>query len=262
MKLNRQKLETELIKICDRQTLEQLSLYLFETVSSTNQALWKLIDGGTTPPLAAIAAEQTAGRGQWGRQWQSQRGGLYLSVAIAPHLKASDISHLTIFTAWGIADSLRRYEIPVFLKWPNDLILQQRKLGGIKSETRIRQKIVTHAVIGVGINWTNPVPEVGINLQSYREKIASLEQLAAIAIGGIFSGYQYYLSKGIEILLPSYLEFLESIGRKVTVNGCPGVVVGVNSQGELRVRLHSPGATTEITLPSGTISLGYDNMKP
>ncbi|MCU0535096.1 MAG: biotin--[acetyl-CoA-carboxylase] ligase [Hydrococcus sp. Prado102] len=258
MGLNLQQLETEINKLSDRHIPQQLSIHLYDAIPSTNQILWELLDRDVKPPIAAIATQQTAGRGQWGRQWESQAGGLYLSIAININIPASNAPHLTLFSAWGIANALRRYEIPVSLKWPNDLILEKRKLGGIKSETRIQQEKIAQAVIGVGINWTNPVPEIGINLQSLsRNKIASLEQLAAIAIEGIFSGYQYYLTKGIETLLPSYLDFL-NLGGKVTVNGCPGVVVGVNSQGELRVQLQSSGASTEINLPSGTISLGYE----
>ncbi|NJK49959.1 biotin--[acetyl-CoA-carboxylase] ligase [Candidatus Gracilibacteria bacterium] len=258
MGFNLQQLETEINKISDRHIPQQLSIHLYDTIPSTNQMLWELLDRNIKPPIAAIATQQTAGRGQWGRQWESQAGGLYLSVAININIPASNAPHLTLFSAWGIANVLRSYQIPVSLKWPNDLILEKRKLGGIKSETRIQQEKIVQAVIGVGINWTNPVPEVGINLQSLSSnEIASLEQLAAIAIEGICSGYQYYLTKGIETLLPSYLDFL-NLGGKVTVNGCPGVVVGVNSQGELRVQLQSSGASTEIHLPSGTISLGYE----
>jgi BirA family transcriptional regulator, biotin operon repressor / biotin---[acetyl-CoA-carboxylase] ligase len=258
MGLNLQQIETEINKLSNRHIPQQLSIHLYDAIPSTNQILWKLIDRDVKPPVAAIATQQTAGRGQWGRHWESQAGGLYLSVAIDINISAGDASHLTLFSAWGIANALRSYKIPVSLKWPNDLILEKRKLGGIKSETRIQQEKIVQAVIGVGINWTNPVPEVGMNLQSLSShEIASLEQLAAIAIEGIFSGYHYYLTKGIETLLPSYLDFL-NLGGKVTVNGCPGVVVGVSDRGELRVLLQSSGASTEIHLPSGTISLGYE----
>jgi BirA family biotin operon repressor/biotin-[acetyl-CoA-carboxylase] ligase len=231
-------------------------IYTFEQIPSTNQTLWELLEAGEIPPIAAIALEQTAGRGQWGRQWQSQRGGLYLSLAVTPQIPARDAPHLTLASAWGIATALRRQGIPSLLKWPNDLILEGRKLGGIKSETRIQQEKITQAVIGVGINWSNPVPEMGINLRSFPE-IDYLEKLAALTLEGLLSGYQRYLAEGIAPLLSSYLELLESLGRTVTVNGSTGVVVGVTSQGDLRVRLHSPGAMTEISLPSGTISLGY-----
>ncbi|WP_013321497.1 biotin--[acetyl-CoA-carboxylase] ligase [Gloeothece verrucosa] len=245
------------------QQRQQLSCYLFDRIDSTNEILAQLIEQGTQPPMVAIATEQTAGRGQWGRKWQSLPGGLYLSMALRVEIAAQDAPHLTLFTAAGIAETLRRYHIPVGLKWPNDLILKGRKLGGIKSETRINQGLITSAVIGVGINWTNPVPEVGINLQSYLQEqptasINSLEELAALTIGGILAGYERYIQKGIEIILDDYLKCLQSLGKKVMVNGSLGTVVGVSSQGELQVRLYSPGAMTQLSLPPGTITLGYD----
>jgi BirA family biotin operon repressor/biotin-[acetyl-CoA-carboxylase] ligase len=240
-----------------------MKIYHFEKIASTNQTLWQLLEQGKIPPIAAIAAEQTAGRGQWGRQWQSQRGGLYLSLALTLDIPATDAPHLTLFSAWGIAQHLRDRNLPVWIKWPNDLILEGRKLGGIKSETRVQQGKIIQAVIGVGINWTNPVPEVGINLQSFlRDRpnptLTSLEQLAMLTLDGLLWGYQRYQSGGIEAVLPGYLERLESLGRSLTVQGCLGSAIGVTSQGELRVRLHAPGATTEICLPPGTISLGYE----
>jgi len=242
----------------EHHALSPIPLHIFPTIPSTNQKLWELIDDGATIPLVAIAMQQTAGRGQWSKTWVSSEGGLYLSIAIAPNLAPDHNPHLLMATAWGIATLLRSYQLPVSLKWPNDLILARRKLGGIKIETRIFQRQVTHAVIGVGINWINPVPEVGINLQSYQqEQIPSLEQLAAITAYGILSGYQHYLSVGIEQLLDDYLEILTSLGQTAMVNSCPGEVTGVTTDGKLKVRLRSPGATTEVCLSPGQISLGY-----
>jgi BirA family transcriptional regulator, biotin operon repressor / biotin---[acetyl-CoA-carboxylase] ligase len=257
MELSREKLTRELLSLSDRE-LNSLSLHLYDTIASTNQMLWELIDNNYHLPLVAIATQQTAGRGQWGRHWQSPPGGLYLSVALKLDLAPSNAFHIIVFTACGITEALRRHDLPIYLKWPNDLILQKRKLGGIKSETRIQGDKITRAVIGIGINWLNPVPAVGINLESFTDKIDSLEKLAAIAITGIYSGYQAYLGKGIKSLLPSYLTFVQSIGQKVMVDGCPGVVIGVSDRGELQVKLQSSGATTTINLSSGTISLGYD----
>ncbi|MDY6783086.1 MAG: biotin--[acetyl-CoA-carboxylase] ligase [Cyanobacteriota bacterium] len=242
-----------------------LPLYVFDALASTNQTLWQLLEGGSNCPAAAIAAQQTAGRGQWGRQWQSSPGGLYLSLALAPNLSASESFHLTLCSAYGIASQLRRHGVPVALKWPNDLLLEGRKLGGIKIETRIQASIIARAIIGIGINWHNPVPQVGINLQSFPQ-IDSLEQLAAIAIGGTLSTYQQYQRDGIEPILASYVSVLDSLGQKISVDGCPGTIVGVESTGKLQIRLHSEGASTEIcqdtgtiSLWPGTISLGYDD---
>lgn len=267
MGLNRQEIENKLSLLCNGPASCHLPLYVFDTVTSTNQTLWELLDQGIQPPIAALAAQQTAGRGQWGRQWQSQPGGLYLSVALSPSIPAADAPHLTLASAWGIASTLRQYQIPVWLKWPNDLVLQGRKLGGIKSETRVQGEVVTQAVVGVGINWQNAVPPMGINLasfwpDSYPPSLASLEQLAAITIWGLLAGCQRYRVEGITSLLPSYLELLQSLGQSVEVEGCPGVVVGVTPRGELRVRLQSSGAATEVSLPPGAVSLGYTSTLP
>ena len=261
---DRNKYEQTFLSLSDRLNLAITPLDVLEIIPSTNQYLWELIEQKQQLPLAAIARQQTAGRGQWGkRKWQSSPGGLYLSVGIETNLRSDRYPHLIMATAWGIATTLRQYHIPVLLKWSNDLILLRKKLGGIKIETRTQQQYLTYAVVGVGINWTNPIPDLGINLRSYYQttqteaSITCLEQLTAIAIYGILSGYQYYLDVGIEKLLDGYLQLLSNLGQPVTIEGCPGIVSGVTSKGELKVRLRSPGATTEICLAPGQISLGY-----
>lgn len=239
------------------------TLHLFDNLPSTNQKLWQLIEQGAPPGTVVIAREQQAGKGQWGRQWYSPPGGLYLSMSLTPNLAAKQGAQLTMSTAWGIAQTLRQIGIPVYLKWPNDLVISKYKLGGILTETRVQQERITKAVIGVGINWINPVPETGINLQSFLEKhpglITSLEMLAALTLTGIISGYNFWQKEGITALLPSYEKLLNNINSPIEINGQPAVIVGVSENGDLRVRLNSAEETTpsEIHLPVGTISLGY-----
>lgn len=246
-------------------------LQIFPSLPSTNQTLWQLIDLIASPGTIVIATQQTAGRGQWGRNWLSTVGGLYMSVAIAPNIPISQTPQLTLSSAWGIASSLRDYGLPVKIKWPNDLILENRKLGGILTETRVKQEKISQAVIGVGINWANSVPETGINLQSFyanqpKAEISSLEMLAAIVLKGLDSAIEKLLDQGIESILPSYTQLLINIGNQVLVEDCVGTVVGVTTSGELRVKLN-PDSTAhstqsqisplEICLKPGTISLGY-----
>ena len=258
-KLNQSQLIFEVPK------LTTISLYVFEKIPSTNTKLWELIDHGLEIPRGVIALEQTAGKGQWGNSWVSSKGGLYLSVALDLDLALKDNSHLVMATSWGIAKVLRYYQLPVTIKWSNDLILNQRKLGGIKIETRNEQDRIVKAVIGIGINWFNTVPDVGINFESYYQNhgsqpnIETLEELTAITAYGIFLGYQYYLTVGIEQLLVNYLKLLNSLGRSITVNDCPGEVIGVTTEGKLKVKLRSPGASTEINISPGQMSLGYPN---
>ena len=252
MSLDRQQLETLVAK--------NLALHIYETLPSTNQTLWQLIKEGAKPGTVVIASHQTAGRGQWGHQWYSPVGGLYLSYALAPNIPVADSFQLTMRSAWGIAKTLGDRNIPVQLKWLNDLLLDNRKLGGILTETKVKQGIITQAIVGVGINWTNSVPETGINLKSFLDRhqtITSLEMLAAITLEGIARG----MKEPIETLLPAYEQLLTSIGHSVTIDGRNGVIVGVSSTGYLRVRLeaieNTPTGTLEIPLKPGSISFGY-----
>ncbi|EDX73112.1 biotin-(acetyl-CoA-carboxylase) ligase [Coleofasciculus chthonoplastes PCC 7420] len=264
-------------KLPGLQDIGELAIYLFDSLSSTNQTLWELLDRGTPPPTVVIAAQQTAGRGQWGRQWQSEQGGLYLSLALTTNVEASNSAQLTMCSAWGIATALRCYGIPVLIKWHNDLLLLGYKLGGILTETRLSQGQITKAVIGVGINWSNPVPETGINLQSFfatqpmSPSVTSLEMLAAIVIQGLRSGYHYGLESGIDNLRLSYQRLLFHQGVSIQVNGHRGIVKGVTSTGDLRVSVNSAQAmdtnadtiiSPEIHLKPGTISLGYSQDLP
>ncbi|MEA5618744.1 biotin--[acetyl-CoA-carboxylase] ligase [Cronbergia sp. UHCC 0137] len=242
------------------------SLHIFDSLASTNQTLWELLNQGAKPGTVVIATQQTAGRGQWGRQWVSPTGGLYLSVAITPKLAATDGYQLTLASAWGITTQLQKCGVNVGIKWPNDLVLSGRKLGGILTETKVHQGQISQAVIGVGINWTNPVPETGINLKLWQESqnfrtIPCLEVLTSTVLLGIEAGIECLTQGGIDILLSNYVNLLTNMGDQVYVNNLLGTVVGVNSQGNLRLKMTTQNTnsltTPEIVLEPGTISLGY-----
>lgn len=242
------------------------NIHIFNELSSTNQTLWELLAQGAEPGTVVIALQQSAGRGQWGRQWLSDPGGLYLSWAIAPNLSLSQSAELSLGSAWGIATVLSDRTLPVFVKWPNDLILEGRKLGGILIETKVHQQHISTAIIGVGMNWSNPVPETGINLHSFLESlepaerdrcnITSLETLAALILSGLATGYSYAQQKGIEKLVCVYEELLSCKGRPVVVDSRRGTVVGVTTTGELRVEFDSPTPAPEVHLKPGEIRLG------
>jgi BirA family biotin operon repressor/biotin-[acetyl-CoA-carboxylase] ligase len=273
MALDQEKLLAEIAALLHADWQDCL-LLLFESIPSTNQALWEAIAQGQTPPIAAIAVQQTAGRGQWGRSWQSERGGLYLSLALDLNLTVQAATQVTLWSAWGIADLLRQYDIPVGLKWPNDLVLEGRKLGGIKCETKISQNHLSQVVIGVGINWENPVPDTGIQLSQYlssptsptsptspsspTSSISHLEQLAAIVLQGLYLGFQRYSQEGITSIVKGYLDYFVNLNQSIVLDGSPGKIIGITDQGELRVKLQAPGASTEITVPPGMIRLGYE----
>jgi len=255
-------------------------LVVGDRLPSTNQTAWQLLQQGQSPTFAVLAEEQTAGRGQWGRQWTSPPGGLYLSVALAVDVPVEQAAQLTLCTAWGIATGLRRipaqlsgspFPIPVQLKWLNDLVLQGRKLGGILTETRMQQGRVQRAIVGVGLNWTNPVPEMGIALASYLANqtlanqtvplIESLELLTAIVLQGLLHGYTCWQNHGIAPILPQYWELLEHRDRPLELNGRSGSLIGITASGDLRVQFDQP-ERQEVLMEPGSLQIGYRPQTP
>lgn len=243
------------------------SVHFFEAVTSTNVEVWRLLEQGSGEGVVAIAQQQQSGRGQRGRTWQSPPGGLYLSLGLTPNFPISDSVRLTVGCAWGIATALRQRGIPVGVKWLNDLVLDGKKLGGILTETRIQQGQIQQAVLGFGLNWQNPVPELGVALGTWLQEqahpaIASLEELGAIALQGAFAGYQTAKQEDINTLVACYESVLVNRGQIITLpasqseEAIAGTVLGITTQGALRVQpLTTP--TTEVFLEPGTIQLGY-----
>jgi biotin-[acetyl-CoA-carboxylase] ligase BirA-like protein len=152
-------------------------LQVLAETGSTNQVAWELAQAGAQPGTIVIALQQSAGRGQWGRQWLSPLGGLYLSRYFAPQLLPEDGAQLTLAAAWGLGQTLRDRGVPVALKWPNDLVVRGRKWGGLLTETRLVGGKIARAVTGLGLNWANPVPETGINATELFPELAFPERL-------------------------------------------------------------------------------------
>ncbi len=215
----------------------QFKINRHDAIDSTNSEAWRLIDKNTlgknildnqisadkisankisadkktnSEGIVVIAKTQTHGRGQRENIWQSTVGGLYLSVALQPQIPAERAGQLTIWSAWGIAEALKTAVPNVRLKLLNDLMIENRKLGGILTETRILSGIITHAVVGVGINWLNEVPENGIALADLASNIADIDALEELVLSGIASGWSFWQEAGIEAILPKYLQLLSN----------------------------------------------------
>ena len=248
-------------------------LLQFANLDSTNRLLADWIErdpaGAVNPDrwpegLTAIATRQTAGRGTRGHDWVSAAGGLYLSVLLYPNVAVARLLELTLAIAWGVALSLRReLAIDVQLKWPNDLVVGDRKLGGVLLQSRSHGAQVQTAIAGLGLNGYNPVPDVGISLADCRRASGSndsdrseiaLEQVAAISLFGIEMGYRQWQVAGLAGLQPAYESLMAYRNDRVACDrDRTGRIVGIDANGQLRV---SVNGEIETFVP-GQIQLGY-----
>ncbi|MGB3494435.1 MAG: biotin--[acetyl-CoA-carboxylase] ligase [Elainellaceae cyanobacterium] len=241
------------------ESLPPWNLRIYNRLASTTLTLWDSIQRGAPSHTVVIAQEQTQGRGQRGREWVSAPGGLYLSTAIRPDVPIQQPQqHLTLATAWGIATQFRALGIRVGLKWPNDLVVNGRKLGGILIETRSRGDRLLWVCIGVGINWSNPVPPTGINVHELlRQEFnpSAINDLAALILRGITLGLDRCQPDEAMAIARDYENLLVNRGQHVSWTSAEGecyegVVVGVNVAGELRVQGRHSRPTVKLSEPS------------
>ncbi|MGH7585779.1 MAG: biotin--[acetyl-CoA-carboxylase] ligase [Gemmatimonadales bacterium] len=134
-----------------------------ERVASTQDVVHAWGEEGRPHGSALLALEQEAGRGSRGREWASPRGGLWMSVLCRPaEPEAAEVMSIRV----GLQTARVLEELPglppVRLKWPNDMMLADRKLGGILCEARWRGDQPAWVAVGIGINVTNALPlEIG-----------------------------------------------------------------------------------------------------
>jgi BirA family biotin operon repressor/biotin-[acetyl-CoA-carboxylase] ligase len=134
------------------------SIVRLPSTPSTMDALHALAEAGAEAGTAVVAEVQEAGRGSRGRTWSSPPGGLWLSVLARPRAAALEV--LSLRAGMAVAELLEALgaEGRIALKWPNDLMLDDRKCGGILCEARWQGATPAWVVIGLGLNVTNAVP--------------------------------------------------------------------------------------------------------
>lgn len=129
------------------------------TLPSTQDLLHRMAEDGAPDGTVVVAAEQEGGRGQRGRTWHSPLGGLWMSVLVRPKGAAAG-EVLSLRAGLAVVRALDAFSsIPrVALKWPNDLYVEGRKVGGLLCEARWRGSELWWVVVGLGLNVSNPVP--------------------------------------------------------------------------------------------------------
>lgn len=210
------------------------------TVDSTNRALsrWEKIGlpAGVALPegTTLIAKQQTAGRGQRGHMWNSAAGGLYCSTVLYPAIAPAQTLELTLALAWGVASILRgRFDVQ--LKWPNDLMVGDRKLGGLLLQTRSTGTKVSAVIAGLGLNINNSTPDIGISLAALAGSPQDMTETAAIALCGLETGYLRWQEVGFAGIKADYESLMRHRQASVQLDDDTGTVAGLTSAGALCV---------------------------
>jgi BirA family biotin operon repressor/biotin-[acetyl-CoA-carboxylase] ligase len=134
-------------------------IHYYERVASTMDVVHELAADGAGDGTAVVAGEQLEGRGSRGRSWHSPPGGLWLSVLFRP-AGAPGVEVTSIRVGLAVVEAIEAIvPTPLALKWPNDLMLSGRKLGGVLCEARWQGDSLAWIAVGVGMNVRNQVPD-------------------------------------------------------------------------------------------------------
>jgi BirA family biotin operon repressor/biotin-[acetyl-CoA-carboxylase] ligase len=247
----------------------------YDEVDSTNLRVKQLAEQGAEEGTLVVADCQTAGRGRKGRNWLSKpHTGIWMSLLLKPDLVPEQVSSITLVTALAVANACDRLlknkgiDLYTQIKWPNDILLRQKKICGILTEMSSERDYVHYIVVGIGIN---------VNTDSFPESISQIatsvliesgirisrQEFIAAVLEDFSKYYQNYLQVGnLSALKEDYNFRLINRGRKVQVlygmqeqikkeNIQTGTALGIDDTGALLV---DTGKKTETVL-SGEVTV-------
>jgi BirA family biotin operon repressor/biotin-[acetyl-CoA-carboxylase] ligase len=217
-----------------------------DRLTSTNSFLSDLIKQGAPEEGTVVIADyQDAGRGLGEHSWDSRRGeNLLMSLLLFPaFLSAKWQFHLSRLASLALCDVLETQGISALIKWPNDILTEKGKIAGILIEHSITAKIITHTIIGMGLNLnqtdfpTFQVPATSLALETGRS--VDVTTLGELVEDSLMSRYHDLKEGRTEKLEREYLERLFMVGLAASFEAgeenFQGRIQGVNDFGELMV---------------------------
>lgn len=217
-------------------------IHRFEDVDSTNRYALDAARSGEPPGLVVVADHQRAGRGRRGRTWTAPAGtSLLVSILLAPPARADDAHLLTMAAALALRSAVSEVaRVDAALKWPNDLVVGDRKLAGLLAEADAHAGTVRHVVVGIGCNvgWVNFPPELADSATSCARE-AGREVDRAALLAALLRALAARLD-ALDEVPRDYRSSLSTIGRAVRVelvdDAVEGVATDVDASGRLVVQ--------------------------
>ena len=220
----------------------------FDTIDSTNTKAQELAEKGYPSGTLVVADKQESGKGRRGRSWVSPSGtGIFMTLMIKPDINPNNASMLTLVAALAVAKAITSVTgEEAMIKWPNDIVVNGKKVCGILTEMNAQFDYINHIVVGIGINVHN---------ESFPEEISQMASSLMIEAGGkrfpraqiiaeTMSYFEQYYDKflktqDLSALVREYDELLVNMNKAVRVldpkEPFDGKAMGITPKGELIV---------------------------
>ncbi len=228
-------------------------IFFYESVDSTNTLAAMLSEkSGLASGTVIISDEQVKGRGRLGRAWISPPGvNIYMSIVLRPGIPPRDGTLLTVAAALACALALRdKSGLRVSIKWPNDLTVSGKKIGGILTEVRSDPDTINLAIIGIGINvniverdFPDDIRTIATSLRAETGAYYRRSDIIIMILKELEYWYKTLKGEGRRTLLEEWKRLSSTIGKDVRVvaegETFSGVAEDVDDEGFLLLRLPS-----------------------
>ncbi len=223
-------------------------IHYFDYLASTMNLAMQLGMQGSSSGTLVLAESQTKGRGRLGRSWFSPKyKGIYLSLILRPKILPAACPILTLLSAVSICEAVKKVVgLDAQIKWPNDVLMHNKKLAGILTEMNAEVDKVNFVVIGIGLNANNDKKSLIAQATSLKEqqgnpvsRILLLQEL----LRRIESNYSFLEDKGSQMIIDKWRNFSLTLGRRVKVycqnKHIEGQAVDIDTDGGLLIRKDS-----------------------
>jgi BirA family biotin operon repressor/biotin-[acetyl-CoA-carboxylase] ligase len=223
-------------------------IYYFPELKSTNMmAKEKTLHRakGISEGTLIIAERQSAGKGRLGREWFSPAGGIWLSIILYPQLPPSYIPRITLMTAIAVVKAIKICtQIESKIKWPNDILINEKKVCGILTEMSAELDIINWVVVGIGINvninhreFPEDIQENTISLKEVSGKEVLRVRIVQIFLQEFERYYESLKRREFSSILKEWKLYSHTLGRKIRVDMGERIVTGeavnINEEGAL-----------------------------
>ena len=244
------------------------NIVFLREVGSTNDLAKELAGYGAVEGTVVVAETQTAGRGRLDREWVSPVGGLWFSVVLRPELKPAEAVRLVFVAGLAVAEILRElYGLKSETKWPNDVLVNGRKVCGILTEMNTTDEKVNYVIVGIGVNanfdvakvFSEELRKVAVSLENELGRKVRLEELFRALLEKLENFYKLFLKEGFDHILKEWKKYAGFLGCQVEVVSRTekwfGLALDVGDDGSLILRLKDGTVkrvfTGDATLQSG-----------
>jgi len=224
------------------------SCVFLESVGSTNNYAKKIAEEGAASGTLVITEEQTMGKGRRGRSWAASKGSnVMMTLLLRPRIRPEHASRLTLLMAMAVAGAIRRVTgLEAGIKWPNDVVVNGKKVCGILTEMNTEVDYINYVVIGAGINvnqeeFPEEISQTAGSLVQVLGRRISRSALAAAVLEELEGLYETFIqTEDLSRLREAYNQICVNRGHQIRVlepgNEYTGTTDGINENGELVVR--------------------------